>query len=737
MTTVKKIFRVDGMSCASCASSAQNVLSSLQGVKSASVNYAGFNAILEFDPLQINPSKMAESLNKIGYTLIINNENDSLTEDERQKQILKKSRINSLAAIILAVPVLVIAKFFHSLPFGNYIMLFFTLPIMFWFGSEFFVTAWKRARLFSSNMDTLVALGTGSAFIFSLFNTFFPQFLISRGFEPHVYYEAATVIIAMVLLGRFFEERAKQRTSDSIKKLMGLQVTKAIVLRNGQETEISIGDVFPGDRLKVRPGSKIPVDGIVLEGNSWVDESMITGEPIPVEKKAGDKLIGATLNGSGSFIMLAERVGAETLLASIIRLVSEAQGSKADIQKLVDKVASVFVPVVIVIALITFTSWYLFGPSPALTYAIITSVTVLIIACPCALGLATPTALMVGMGRGAESGILIKNAQSLELAHKLDVIVLDKTGTLTEGKPSVTELFPDNNGLLNEVGPKILWVETQSEHPLAIAMVNYLKGNGISPIKGSRFSSVTGKGVEAYFDNSRILIGNKRIMEDAEIPIPSEFIEFIDKQHEGINSIILIAVDNTVKLVFSISDKLKDNAQKSVKQLKNLGIDIHILSGDNENAVRLVAKNTGIENWKSGMLPADKLEYIKKLQQSRKIIGMAGDGINDSPALAQSDIGFAMGSGTDIAMESAEITLIKGDISKIALAVKLSKQTVKTLRQNLFWAFIYNVIGIPLAAGVLYPFTGFLLNPMLAGAAMAFSSVSVVTNSLRLRKKQI
>ncbi len=608
---------------------------------------------------------------------------------------------------------------------------------MFWFGSEFFVTAWKRARLFSSNMDTLVALGTGSAFIFSLFNTFFPQFLISRGFEPHVYYEAATVIIAMVLLGRFFEERAKQRTSDSIKKLMGLQVTKAIVLRNGQETEISIGDVFPGDRLKVRPGSKIPVDGIVLEGNSWVDESMITGEPIPVEKKAGDKLIGATLNGSGSFIMLAERVGAETLLASIIRLVSEAQGSKADIQKLVDKVASVFVPVVIVIALITFTSWYLFGPSPALTYAIITSVTVLIIACPCALGLATPTALMVGMGRGAESGILIKNAQSLELAHKLDVIVLDKTGTLTEGKPSVTELFPDNNGLLNEVGPKILWVETQSEHPLAIAMVNYLKGNGISPIKGSRFSSVTGKGVEAYFDNSRILIGNKRIMEDAEIPIPSEFIEFIDKQHEGINSIILIAVDNTVKLVFSISDKLKDNAQKSVKQLKNLGIDIHILSGDNENAVRLVAKNTGIENWKSGMLPADKLEYIKKLQQSRKIIGMAGDGINDSPALAQSDIGFAMGSGTDIAMESAEITLIKGDISKIALAVKLSKQTVKTLRQNLFWAFIYNVIGIPLAAGVLYPFTGFLLNPMLAGAAMAFSSVSVVTNSLRLRKKQI
>jgi P-type Cu2+ transporter len=737
MSTVKKTFRVEGMSCASCATSAQNVLSKVDGVKAARVNYANGNAILEFDPLVTDATQMADHLSKTGYKLVTDSDEQGLPGDAAQQQKLAKARVNSFAAILLALPVFIIGMFFHHMPYGNIIMMAFTIPIMAWFGREFFVIAWKRARFLSATMDTLVAVGTGSAFILSLFNTFFPEYLIERGFEPHVYYEAAAVIIALVLLGRFFEERAKQRTSDSIKKLMGLQVKTARVIRENREMDIPLSEVVKGDMIVVRPGEKIPVDGELTEGNSWVDESMITGEPLPVEKNAGDKVIGSTVNSSGSFIMRAEKVGKDTMLASIIRLVGEAQGSKAAIQKLADKVAGVFVPVVILIAILTFAAWYFLGPAPSLTYAFVTAITVLIIACPCALGLATPTALMVGMGRGAEAGILIRDAQSLELAHKLNLIVMDKTGTLTEGKPEVSAVFPEDETVLKEMGEKILWAESQSEHPLAQAVVSFLKNKDIQPEKGSRFNSIAGKGVEADFGKESLLIGNAQLMAEKGINVPSDFLNFTDNPREGIFSLVYVAFNKEVKLAMRIADILKTGAAEAVNRLHDMGIEVHMLSGDNEKAVAHVAEQSGIKTWKSGMLPGQKLDYIKSLQQTGKVVGMAGDGINDSPALAQADVGFAMGSGTDIAMESAEITLLKGDIVKIAHAVKLSHETVRTIKQNLFWAFVYNVVGIPLAAGGLYPFTGFLLNPMIAGAAMAFSSVSVVTNSLRLRKKKI
>ena len=737
MSIVKKTFRVEGMSCASCATSAQNILSKVDGVKAARVNYANGNAILEFDPLLTDALQMAEHLSKTGYRLVRDEDEQGLPGDDAQQKKLAKARLNSSAAILLALPVFIIGMFFHHMPYGNIIMMIFTLPIMAWFGREFFVIAWKRARFLSATMDTLVAVGTGSAFILSLFNTFFPEYLTERGFEPHVYYEAAAVIIALVLLGRFFEERAKQRTSDSIKKLMGLQVKTARVIRGNREIDIPLSDVVKGDVIVVRPGEKIPVDGEVTEGNSWVDESMITGEPLPVEKNIGDKVVGSTVNASGSFIMHAEKVGRDTMLAGIIRLVGEAQGSKAAIQKLADKVAGVFVPVVILIAILTFAAWYLLGPPPSLTYAFVTAITVLIIACPCALGLATPTALMVGMGRGAEAGILIRDAQSLELAHKLNVIVMDKTGTLTEGKPEVSAVFPEDEPVLKEMGGKILWAESQSEHPLAQAVVSFLKKKDIQPEKGNGFNSIAGKGVEADFGKESMLIGNAQLMVEKGTNIPSDFLSFTDIPRQGVFSLVYVAYNKEVKLAMRIADVLKTGAAEAVSRLHDMGIEVHMLSGDNEKAVQHVALQSGIKTWKPGMLPGQKLDYIKALQQTGKVVGMAGDGINDSPALAQADVGFAMGSGTDIAMESAEITLLRGDIVKIAHAVKLSHETVRTIRQNLFWAFVYNVIGIPLAAGVLYPFTGFLINPMIAGAAMAFSSVSVVTNSLRLRKKNL
>jgi Cu2+-exporting ATPase len=606
-----------------------------------------------------------------------------------------------------------------------------------WFGREFFEIAWKQARNFKANMDTLVALGTGAAFIFSLFNTLFPEYLQSKGITPHVYYEAAAVIISLILLGRYFEARAKSRTSDSIKKLMGMQVKTARVIRDEKEIEIPIDQVKAGDFIQIRPGEKIPVDGQITEGYSTVDESMITGEPIPVEKSEGEQVIGATLNKTGSFRMKAEKVGSDTILSQIIDMVRQAQGSKAPVQKLADKIAGIFVPVVIILAVVSAVIWFVAGPSPQLTYAFVTLVTVLIVACPCALGLATPTAIMVGIGKGAENGILIKDASILEKVNEIDSIVVDKTGTITTGQPVVTNMKWASEKKDTELLNLVYTLESKSEHPLAGAITDFLSSMAQNGLSFDEFEAVTGKGIEARYRQDQLLIGNQALMEQYEIEIPESLQGESADQGKAIASSVYVAKNKQVELLFHIQDEIKPTSIKAINDLKSSGIEVHMLTGDNKPAAQSIAQKTGIDYFEAEVMPQDKLDYVKKLQNEGHKVAMVGDGINDSPALAQADIGIAMGKGTDVAIESAEITLVKGDLQKIKSSIELSKDTLKTIKQNLFWAFIYNIIALPIAAGVLYPVNGFMLNPMIAGGAMSFSSVSVVMNSLRLKSKKI
>ncbi len=733
MSAAKETWRVEGMTCASCAAAAQNSLKRTEGVSSAQVNYATGSVLVEYDPSRTGFDSLNAALKKTGYSLA----KDGYGE-EKERIRLKSLRNNMAAAIIFAIPVFIYGMFFMHAPYANLIMMVLTLPVVAVFGRQFFINAWKKALNLQSNMDTLVAIGTGSAFLFSTFNTLFPGYLMERGLEPHVYFEAAAVIIALILLGRFLEERAKSKTSGSIRKLMGLQVKTARVIRSGREQNIPVEQVQPGDEIVVRPGEKVPVDGVVLEGSSYIDESMITGEPVPSLKQKGDKVIGATINTTGSFRFTAEKVGSETMLSRIIELVREAQGSKARIQKVVDRIASIFVPLVILIAIASFIIWFSFGPPPAISYAIITSVTVLIIACPCALGLATPTAIMVGIGKGADNGILIRDAQSLETAHKLNAIVLDKTGTITMGKPEVTNLFTDPEyDSPDEALSVLLGMEQMSEHPLGRAVAGYLEEKGYEKKEITGFNSITGKGITGKYAGSEWVAGNRKLIDEKGITVPVLFEEKISTFEKESKTVIYLARENRVLCVTAIADRIRESSAKAVKQLMEMGLELHMLTGDNEATASGIASQAGIKNYRSGVLPPDKLEYIKELQKEGKVTAMVGDGINDAPALALADVGIAVGSGTDIAMESAGITLIKGDIDKIVTAIALSKQTVRTIHQNLFWAFIYNLIGIPIAAGLLYPFTGMLLNPMIAGGAMAFSSVSVVTNSLRLRRKNI
>ncbi|OFX85669.1 MAG: copper-translocating P-type ATPase [Bacteroidetes bacterium GWF2_33_16] len=733
----KETFMVDGMSCASCAISVETILSSFNGVKTARVNYANSSAFVEYDNAITTFAELAKAIEQIGYSLKIDTSDNAILSDEEEKKKLQKAKQKAFYSILLALPVFTIAMFFHHLPFGNWIMLFFTIPIIFWFGRDFYIIAYKQAIHKSANMDTLVALGTGSAFIISLFNTFVPSYLLSKGIQPHVYYEAATVIISLILLGRYLEEKAKSKTSDSIKKLMGLKVKSAIVIRDGKEMKISIDDVVIGEIIIIRPGEKIPVDGKILEGHSAVDESMLTGESMPVEKTNGDFVIGSTVNKTGSFTMVAEKIGKNTMLAQIIELVKTAQGSKAPVQKLTDKIASIFVPIVIFIALLSALFWYLLGPDPALTHAFVTLITVLIIACPCALGLATPTALIVGIGKGAESGILIRNAESLEKARQLDVIVLDKTGTITQGKPDVHETIwlkskLDQKTILEE----IIAIEKKSEHPLAESIVKHFEEFANTQLQVENFESQTGRGVSAIVNGRKYLIGNYLLMKESGIDIEKE-----QKYFTGFGltaqTHVFISRNNTLIGLFIISDQIKSSSWRAIKKLQNMNLKVHMLTGDNEATADTIAKQAGVDYYKAELLPEDKLNYIKDLQKRGLKVAMVGDGINDSPALAQANVGIAMGQGTDIAIESADITLVKGDLEKIASAIKLSGLTIRTIKQNLFWAFIYNIIAIPVAAGILYPINGFLLNPMIAGGAMAFSSVSVVLNSLRLKTKKI
>ena len=734
----KETFQVLGMSCAVCALNVETTLGAQEGVYEAKVNFAGSTVLVDYDPQVITPVELQKAVESAGYELVVENTEDTDQADRLQREEFLALKRKTIGAIVLAVPVFVIGMFFMHMPYGNWIMLAFTIPVMAFFGRDFFVHAYMQLKHGRANMDTLVAVSTGVAFLFSLFNTIWPEYWTSRGLEAHVYYEAAAVIIALILLGRLLEAKAKFSTSTAIKKLMGLQpktVTK--ILADGSEEEVPIREVAVGDVLVVKPGEKIPVDGEVTEGSSFVDESMITGESIPVEKVKGQPVYAGTINEKGSFRFRADKVGGETVLANIIRMVQEAQGSKAPVQKLVDRIAGIFVPVVMGIAVITFIVWMLIGGDLAFTHALLTSITVLVIACPCALGLATPTAIMVGIGKGAEHNILIKDAESLELMYRVNAIVLDKTGTITEGKPVVTDIHW-TPGSEDERYPSILLeIERRSEHPLADAVVQKFKEKVVNEISVSDFENQTGKGVTAKVGDKVYLVGNRALLEVSHVILDDDNEKLAVRWEGDGKTVVFFAGEGRVLALVAIADKIKESSRQAVTTLHEKGIDVYMLTGDNALTARAVADQVGIRHFKAEVMPGEKANFVEALQHEVKVVAMVADGINDSQALAQADVSIAMGKGSDIAMDVAKVTLITSDLNVIPRAIALSHQTVRAIRQNLFWAFIYNIIGIPLAAGVLYGINGFLLNPMIAAAAMAFSSVSVVTNSLRIKWKKL
>lgn len=728
---VKETFPVLEMTCAACAVSVESMLKTVPGVVDAAVNYANQSAWVEYNPADTDPLKMKSAIQSIGYDLVIENQTQQLEQYEHDH--VKKLKQRTLGAVVLSIPVVVLSMILMDWPYANYSSMILTAPIVFYFGRSFFINAWKQGRHGRANMDTLVALSTGIAFLFSAFNTLFPEFWHSRGLHPHAYFESAAVVIAFISLGKLLEERAKATTSSAIKKLVGLQPKTVWARINGVEQEIAIAEVQIGQVLLVKPGEKIPVDGTLTSGQSFVDESMISGEPIPVEKKIGDKVYSGTLNQKGSFELVAEKVGANTLLAQIIQLVQQAQGSKAPVQTLVDKVAGVFVPVVIGISILTFMVWMVMGGDHAFTHALLTSVTVLVIACPCALGLATPTAIMVGIGKGADHHILIKDAESLELAHRVNAIVLDKTGTITQGKPELTDLIWATGA--EQTSTILHALESRSEHPLADAVIKALpNGNAVAV---TDFESVTARGVTGKVNGQPYWVGNLSLLRENQIPVSDAWLEKSKQLQAHAKTVVYFAHAQGVLALLAIADPIKETSSAAIQVLQKQGIEVYLVTGDNEATARSVAAQVGIRNYRAETLPTDKANFVKELQQGGKVVAMVGDGINDSQALAQADVSIAMGKGSDIAMDVARMTLITSDLMVIPKALKLSTKTVQGIRQNLFWAFIYNVIGIPLAAGVLFPVNGFLLNPMIAGAAMALSSLSVVGNSLRLKFTKI
>ena len=735
---ITKSFPVTGMTCAACASSVESILSHTDGVNKATVNFASNSVLVDYDE-SISEEKLQNALRQVGYDIVIDTEDPSQVQQELQQQHYQDIKNRTIWSAILTLPIFILGMFFMEWEPGKWISLVLAIPVLFWFGRSFFRNALKQARYRKANMDTLVALSTGIAFLFSVFNTLFPEFWLSRGIEPHVYYEAATVIITFISLGKLLEERAKSNTSSAIKKLMGLQPKTLKVIEKGEEKEIPISQVQVGQTILVRPGEKIPVDGQVSKGSSYVDESMITGEPVPVEKLQGEIVFAGTVNQKGSFQFTAEKVGGETLLSQIIKMVQEAQGSKAPVQKLVDKIAGIFVPIVLGISIITFIVWMFVGGDNAFSQALLTSVAVLVIACPCALGLATPTAIMVGIGKGAENNILIKDAESLELGHKVNAVILDKTGTITQGKPLVTDIhWAEDTKEVEKREQILLAIEAQSEHPLAEAVVNHFKEQGVQPAEIASFESITGMGVKAELENGRpYFVGNHKLMVENAVQIDTALIEVSENLEDQAKTVIFYGNDERVLAILAIADKIKETSKKAVTTLQEKGIEVYMLTGDNNNTASAVAQQVGITNYQGEVLPSDKAAFVEKLQADGKVVAMVGDGINDSHALAQADVSIAMGKGSDIAMDVAKMTLITSDLQSISKALKLSKKTVMGIRQNLFWAFIYNIIGIPIAAGVLYPINGFLLDPMIAGAAMAFSSVSVVANSLRLKQVKL
>lgn len=732
---MKKTFPVLNMHCAGCAANVEKTVKKLPGVADASVNFATNTLSVSYDADKLTPGEIRAAVLAAGYDLIVEEILKEERREEAQQRRYERLKRKVIGAWIFVIPMLLFSMVLMHMPYSNIIQLLLALPVMILFGNSFYRNAWKQAKLGRSNMDTLVALSTLIAFLFSVFNTFFPEFWYSRGLEPHVYYEAAVVIIAFVLTGKLMEERAKGNTSSAIRKLMGLQPRVARVLRGGVEEDILIDQLQVGDLIVVRPGEQIPVDGVLSEGDSYVDESMISGEPIPVEKKAGDRVLAGTINQKGSFVIKASGVGSQTVLARIIRMVQEAQGSKAPVQRIVDKVTGVFVPVVLGIAVLTFILWMVFGGTAYISHAVLSAVSVLVIACPCALGLATPTALMVGIGKAAGNHILIKDAVALEQMRKVNVVVLDKTGTLTEGHPTVSGWLWAH---AQETHFKnvLLAAELKSEHPLAGAIVTALQDEEkVVPAALDGFESITGKGIKVMYRGDTYWVGSHKLLKDFNASLSDVLAEMMVQYESDGNSIVYFGRGNEVLAIIAITDKIKPTSVEAVKELKRQGIDICMLTGDGQRTALAVAGKLGIDRFVADALPDDKEEFVRELQLQGKTVAMVGDGINDSQALALADVSIAMGKGTDIAMDVAMVTLMTSDLLLLPQAFELSRQTVKLIRQNLFWAFIYNLIGIPIAAGVLFPINGLLLNPMLASAAMAFSSVSVVLNSLSLGRK--
>lgn len=732
--TAKDTYPVLGMSCASCAASAESIVQQQEGVVHAEVNYGTGNLTVEYLPEVTDAEKLQKAVQDGGYDLLLEDESKQQeTLEAIHEKKYQELKFKTTWAVILSLPVFLIGMFFMHMPYGNEMMWFFSTPVVLWLGRDFFINAWKQAKHRSANMDTLVALSTGIAYLFSVFNMLYPEFWEERGLEAHVYFEAAAVIIAFILIGRLMEEKAKGNTSSAIKKLIGLQPKTVIVLQpDGAEKQTAIEDVYVGNIILVKPGEKIAVDGVVVSGSSYVDESMLSGEPLPVLKEKDEKVFAGTINQKGSFRFKAVKVGKETMLAHIIKMVQDAQGSKAPVQKLVDKIAGIFVPVVIGIAILTFILWNVLGGDHGLVHGLLAAITVLVIACPCALGLATPTAIMVGVGKGAEQGILIKDAESLELAKKVDAIILDKTGTITEGRPEVTGTQWLNG---NDSTKAILRsIEKQSEHPLADAVVKYI-GNVENTVL-TNFDSITGKGAKADYQGETYYVGNKKLLAENNIAIAEDLQEQANVWGKEAKTVIWFSDSKKALSVLAISDKIKATSVAAIKEMQDMDIDLYMLTGDNEATAKAIAEQTGIGHYKAEVLPQHKADFVKELQQQGKTVAMVGDGINDSTALATADVSIAMGKGSDIAIDVAKMTIISSDLAKIPKAIRLSKQTVATIKQNLFWAFIYNIIGIPIAAGILYPLNGFLLNPMIAGAAMALSSVSVVSNSLLLKWKK-
>ena len=732
-TKTTQTFPVLDMSCAACATRVEKTLNRQPGVYHAQVNYAAATATVEYNPQECTPETLKDAIQNAGYDLVIetNAQKEKIAEDAHSRKY-RQLKQRTIFSLMLSVPVAIIGMCFMDWTYANYVMWILSTPVVFWLGRDFYRNAWKQLKHRTSNMDTLVAVSTGIAYTFSLFNLFWPEFWLSRGIHPHVYFEAASVIISFILLGRLLEEKAKGNTSEAIKKLMGLQpATVTILTPEGQLKEIPVEQVQQGQRLVVKPGSRIAVDGTVYEGSSYVDESMLTGEPLPTEKIPGAKVYAGTINQKGSFSFIADKVGSETVLAHIIRMVQDAQGSKAPVQQLVDRIAAIFVPTILSIAVLSFLVWIWLDSSNGFTHGLLAAVTVTIIACPCALGLATPTAIMVGIGKGAENGILIKDAESLETARKVNAIVLDKTGTLTEGRPTVTDI--SDPLLQSPLGDVLFTLESASEHPLAQAIVQH-QTRQLLPME--EFESLTGLGVRGKINGTYYYAGNRRLLETHHLTVSPALTEEAARLSQEAKTVIWLADSQQALGLVAIADRIKPTSKEAVRQLQEMGISTYMLTGDNPETAQRIAAQCGITHFQAEVLPQQKAQFIKDLQKEGKIVAMVGDGINDSAALAQADLSIAMGKGSDIAMDVAKMTLISSDLNKITDAIRLSQATVRTIRENLFWAFIYNLIGIPVAAGILYPINGFLLNPMIAGAAMAMSSVSVVSNSLRLKRKK-